>query len=66
MEVVCVEGGRAPGRVAGGLRELRQHPPDHAVGGVLHDPLARLDVQELQQHQRAQRHGNQLRGHFIF
>ncbi|KAG1455541.1 hypothetical protein G6F57_015276 [Rhizopus arrhizus] len=46
-------------------RQHRQRLADGPVGGVLHDPLARLDVQELQQHQRAQRHRDQLCGHLV-
>ncbi|CEE83462.1 hypothetical protein XAC2852_880048 [Xanthomonas citri pv. citri] len=33
---------------------------NRAVGGVLHDPVAFLDMQELDQHQCAQRHGGEL------
>src|SRR3546814_15266042 len=36
-----------------------------SVGRVLHDPLAAPDLLELQQHQRAERHRDQLRGRFI-
>lgn len=35
------------------------------VRRVLHEPLARLEMEILQQHHRAQRHGNQLAAGFV-
>lgn len=40
--------------------ELREHASDSAVRRVLHDPVALVDVEELQQADRAERHRDEL------
>ena len=50
---------------AASLGQLRDETTDGAIGGVLHDPLARLHGQVFEQAQGAERHGHELRSGLV-
>ena len=50
---------------ATGLGQLGDEAADGAVGGVLHDPVALGDLEEVEQRDRAERHRDQLRGGLV-
>ena len=50
---------------AAGGRQLGEQLADRAVGGVLHDPVARLHVEGVEQGEGAERHREELCGGLI-